>query len=317
MASQTASTEGLASDQSISHYLRLAQSQAALIFVEYTYIHKSGRSENNQMGIDRDDTIEGLSKIARAIQSTGALAGIQLTHSGAKSSRDLTNGVLLGPSPIAVPVKGTKLENPDEMSKTEIKRLINQFTSATNRAVKAGFDVIELHSAHGYGLNQFLSPITNRRNDSFGGKLKKRLKVIESIILSIKKDHSDIVLSVRIPGQDHHPEGQSLDEGVAIAKHLESLGVDIINVSSGMGGWRRPSHRTGQGYLVPDASEIQKHLRIPAIGVGGIQDGVYIDSLISTQQLALTAVGRAILKDPSEWALKNMRKEKVITRLCG
>ncbi len=168
MASQTADVLGFVTINTLKHYERLTEAKPGLLIVEYTYVHQSGRSEGNQLGIQSDAHIEGLSQIAKLIKNSGTLAGIQLSHGGGKSDRELTNGKLMGPSRIAVPVKDQKIEVPDPMSKDEIELWKSAFINATDRVVSAGFDLVELHSAHGYGLNQWLSPITNQRTDEYG-----------------------------------------------------------------------------------------------------------------------------------------------------
>jgi len=314
MASQTASSEGFVTMETKEHYKRLSLAGAGLVFLEYSYVHVSGRSEANQLSISSDLQVKGLAELAKAIQTSGALAGIQLTHAGGKTSTVLTRGHLMGPSDVAVPVKGEILETPTPMSREQIYEWIDAFSLAAERAEKAGFDIVELHSAHGYGLNQWISPITNKRNDEFGGSLFNRLRLISMIIARIKAASPKLLVSVRIPGQDHFEGGLSIADGIQIAKHFESIGVDLINVSSGIGGWRRPRERGGEGYLVLEAIAIQNQISIPVIGVGGIESGEFIDGLVANGKLQLAAVGRAILKNPTEWATENLeliqKKEK-------
>ncbi|MGZ3808828.1 MAG: NADH:flavin oxidoreductase [Bacteriovorax sp.] len=301
MASQTADAYGFVTDEALKHYANLAKSGAGIVIVEYAFVHHSGRSEDHQLGINDDRQIEGLSKLAGAIAEGGALAAIQLTHAGGKTTRELTGGALMGPSAIAVPVKDQSMDVPSSMTLSEIELWKSSFLSAAKRAAKAGFKMIELHAAHGYGLNQWLSPITNQRDDLYGGSFHNRLKLLTDIITLVRSELPNILLSVRIPGRDFLEEGLSSEGAIEIAKHLERLGVDIINVSSGIGGWRRPVDRVGQGYLVPEAKAIQQNVRTPVIGVGGIETADYIDQMIGNGDISFAAVGRAILKNPEEW----------------
>jgi NADPH2 dehydrogenase len=306
MASSTADRYGFATSDTVAHYQRLSLSGAGIIFAEYTFVHASGRSENNQLGIDNDLQVSGLKNISRAIKASGALAGIQLTHSGGKSSRELTQGRLMGPSNIPVPVKGEQMEEPTPMTFPDLELWKQSFILAAERAVSAGFDLVELHAAHGYGLNQWLSPITNKREDSYGGALENRLRLLSEILSVIKLNFPNLLLSVRIPGRDFLEDGLSVIDSIQSAKHLEQLGVDLINVSSGIGGWRRPSDRTGEGYLVPEAAAIQGNVEVPVIGVGGIESGGYVDNLICQKTLAFAAIGRAILADPKAWGEREL-----------
>ena len=300
MASQTADKKGMVTDKTIEHYKRLASSKASLIMVEYTFVDLEGRSEPNQLGINSNQHIKGLSHLANSIHDKGAVSAIQLTHSGGKGDRSLSNGKLISPSGIKVPVKGVELDTPDIATHTQIKKLKESFVKAAIRANKAGFQIIELHCAHGYGLNQWLSPITNKRTDQYGGSLENQTRLLTEIIEEIKNEIPNINLSVRIPGMDHFESGLSIEDSVYLSKKLEGLGVKIINVSSGLGGWRRPGSREGEGYLVKDASLIQKAVKIPVIGVGGIKTADYINQSLQNNYFSLAAVGRAILND-SGW----------------
>lgn len=300
MASGTAMETGAVTPQTLAHYKRLATSKASLVMVEYTFVHKSGRSEANQLGIDSNDKILGLAMLAEQIRQAGATSAIQLTHSGAKSSRDLTGGRLISPSGMRVPVKNQELELPDEASYSDISQLKESFVQAARRAYQAGFQIVELHSAHGYGLNQWLSPITNQRQDQYGGPIENRVRLLIEIIKLIRVKVPDILLSVRIPGSDHFPKGLSYEETTKISLLLEEVGVSFINVSSGIGGWRRPRTRVGEGYLVDDAEIISPMVKIPVIGVGGIKTADYINDSLQKNRFSLAAVGRSILEDP-QW----------------
>jgi NADPH2 dehydrogenase len=302
MASETADEHGWVTEKTVSHYSRLSESQAGLIFVEYSFVNLSGRSERHQLGIDQDAQIEGLARVAAGIKNSGALAGIQLTHAGGKTEAQFSGGLLQSPSGVIVPVKDKLLEKPAQMSLSDIRDWKEWFSKAADRAVKANFDVIELHAAHGYGLNQWLSPITNRRSDLYRGP-----RLLLEIAQEIRSRHPQILLTVRIPGQDFLEGGLTVADSINIAQELQSIGVDIINVSSGIGGWRRPLTRSGEGYLVEEAARIQQALTVPVIGVGGIESGDYIDELLKHKKVSLTAVGRAILKDPGAWGQQHLR----------
>ena len=269
-------------------------------------MHRNGRSEENQLGIDHDDKIQGLSLLAAEIHKFGAIAGIQLTHAGGKTESQFTEGVLQSPSGVIVPVKDKTLEKPSEMSLSDIGNWKKWFLNAADRAVQANFDFIELHAAHGYGLNQWLSPITNQRTDQYGGTIPKNLRLLIEIVSEIRFRYPQLLLSVRMPGQDFMAGGLNISDSAYIARELQNAGVDIINISSGIGGWKRPRARTGEGYLVEEAAIIQTMLSIPVIGVGGIESGAYIDEILNTKKVSLTAIGRAILKDPISWRKKQL-----------
>lgn len=306
MASETASLEGYVTEKTLLHYHRLAQSKAGLVMVEYSHVHDSGRSEEFQLGIQSDEHLSGLTQLAATIHKSKNLVGIQLTHAGGKTTREYSNGFLMGASRIAVPVKDQNMEIPDEMTKLEINLWKESFLQASRRAVQAGFDLVELHAAHGYGLNQWLSPITNKRIDNYGGNTMNRARLLLEILESIKKEFPDLLLAVRLPGQDFLEGGLQFADTILIAKALEKIGVDIIDVSSGIGGWKRPRERIGEGYLIDEATTIQAAVKIPVIGVGGIETAAFIDELIGKEKITLAAVGRAILAAPKLWGEKNL-----------
>jgi NADPH2 dehydrogenase len=307
MASETADADGLATPATLERYAERAQAGAGIVMVEYSFVSRSGRSEPNQLGANLDSGIPGLASIARSIHASGALAILQLTHSGGKTERQYTEGDLLGPSEVAVPHREGFHEPPRAMTLEEIASLKLAFVQAAGRARAAGFDGIELHSAHGYGLNQWLSAYTNRRTDAYGGTLQKRLRLLLEILREIGATEPGLLRSVRIPGQDFVEGGLSLEDMKFVARALAAEGVDLINVSSGLGGWRRPRDRQGEGYLVAEAREIQKAISAPVIGVGGIESGEYIDARLRDGSFSLAAVGRAILANPREWNLKIMK----------
>lgn len=306
MASKTADANGFATDQTIEHYKRLSQSNAGLIFVEYTFIHKTGKGEANQLGVDSDAHIPGLKEIASTIHRTSAIAGLQLVHVGGKTSTDLTGSPLMGPSAVPVPVKGWEPDVPTPMTDNQIQEWTNWFVEAAKRAFAAGFDLVELHAAHGYGLNQWLSPLTNKRADSFGGTIEGRSKLLLQTATRIKVQYPDTLLSVRLPAQDHFEGGLTVNEMSWVVSQLESVGVDLVDVSSGIGGWRRPEGKSGQGYLVADAAQIKAHTAVPVIGVGGIETGNFIDEILATRKVDFAAVGRAILQEPVVWGREHL-----------
>lgn len=309
MASQTADVDGFVTNKSIEHYHRLSQSQAGIIFVEYSHVHLSGKGEIHQLGAYSDQHIDGLKSLAQMIHQSGAIAGLQIVHAGGKTDPKVTGQSLLGPSPVPVPVKGWIPETPIEILLQDIPTYIQWYIDAADRAYAAGFDLIEIHAAHGYGLNQWLSPITNHRTDDYGGSLENRQRLLLEIIHGIKTSDPELLISVRIPGQDHHPSGLNLQDMQIVAKNLEKIGVDLIHVSSGIGGWRRPDGRSGEGYLVSDAEQIKLSTVAPVIGVGGIVNGNTIDQMLLTNKLDFAAVGRAILQDPKKWGATQLAQD--------
>ena len=301
MASQTSTLDGKVTDKTLHHYANLAQSKAALVMVEYSFVALSGRSEPHQLGVHNNDCIEGITAIAKVIHQTGAKAGLQLTHCGGKAQLDVCPD-LMAPSGITVPAYDRILPKPKMMSLNDILMLKQQFVDAAKRVELAGFDFVELHCAHGYGLNQFLSPLTNQRDDQYGGCQRNRARLVVEIIQQIKL-HTQLSIMVRVPGQDLYPQGLTQRQIVESCKYFIDAGVVILDVSSGIGGWNRPKERRGEGFLVEEAAYLkQAGLQACIIGVGGIETAAYIDMALENQWFDLAAVGRAILKGPKEFA---------------
>jgi NADPH2 dehydrogenase len=308
MASQTADARGYATGATVAHYRNLAGSGAGLVFVEYSFIHSSGRGEERQLGIESDKQVAGLAQVAQAIRDEGSMAGVQIVHVGGKTTVELSGAQPIGASTIAVPVKGWQPEAPREANQEDIHNLIQWYVDAAKRGAAAGFDMVELHAAHGYGLNQWLSPITNQRTDIYGGSIEARARLLLRIVKAIRMETPDLLLAVRLPAQDHMPGGLILAEMIWVVQRLEEAGVDLIDVSSGLGGWRRPGNREGQGYLVEDATALRNHTLLPVIGVGGIESGAFIDEVILGQKVDFAAVGRAILRAPQAWGDAHINK---------
>lgn len=307
MASQTANVEGLATEQTLRHYANLAKANPGLLMVEYSFVDLSGRSETNQLGAHSDACLPGLSEIANVIKQQGMLAGLQLTHCGGKAPRVICSD-LMGPSGITVPAYDRVLEKPRAMTREDVDLWKTRFIEAAIRAEKAGFDFVEIHCAHGYGLNQFLSPITNQREDEYGGDQRNRSRLMVEIIQGIAQ-HTNLTIMARIPGQDLYPEGLTPNQMLETCRYFIEAGLDVLDVSSGIGGWNRPKQRRGQGYLVEESAYIKAaDLGVPVIGVGGIEEGDFIDHAIEQQWLDLAAVGRAILHDPEGFAWQQMKQ---------
>ncbi|GAA5194756.1 NADH:flavin oxidoreductase [Ferrimonas gelatinilytica] len=305
MASQTADTEGLATEATLAHYERLTRSGAALVMVEYSFVSLAGRGDPNQLGAHSDDCLPGLTRLAQLLHQQGVKTGLQLTHCGGKASAEIS-GDLMGPSGIAVPAYDRTLETPRAMTDADIQAWRQDFIGAARRAELAGFDLVEIHCAHGYGLNQWLSPLTNQRQDRYGGSLENRARLLMEIIEGIRLAAPTLEIMVRIPGQDGYPEGLSQSQMKEVARRLVAAGVSLIDVSSGIGGWNRPKSRRGEGYLVEESRALCGQVGAPVIGVGGIESAEYMEQALSEGWLDLAAVGRAILKDPDAFRRQQM-----------
>ncbi|MFC1988731.1 NADH:flavin oxidoreductase [Chloroflexota bacterium] len=295
MNTNMATEDGEVTDRNIEHYVRRARGGIGLIIIEHAYVSKEGKGSIGQLGIDDDKLIPNLKRLVEAIHSEGSKVVIQINHTGAKASRDITGVQPAAPGDI-MPPRST--ETPRPLTVPEIEILIKRFGEATDRAIEAGFDSVEVHGAHGYLLNQFMSPYTNRRNDGYGGDLAGRLRFPLEIVKEVKtRLGSDMPLFYRLGADDLIDGGLTPQEAQVAAQQLEQAGVDVIDVSGGMGGSGKDS-LTEQGFFVPLAEGIKKMVKVPVIGVGNITEPEYADSIVQEERVDLVAFGRLLLTNP-------------------
>ena len=309
MATNMATEDGEVTDRHIRHYIDRARGGVGLIIVEHTYVLKDGRVSQVQMGLYDDKLILGLKRLVEAIHAEGANVVIQLTHAGAKAPRDITGKQPAGPWNV-MPPNGS--EAPRSLTSPEMKMITAGFSEAAYRAIEAGFDSVELHGAHGYLLCQFLSPYTNRRNDTYGGDLIGRLLFPLEVIKEVKtRLGEDVPLFYRFGADDMIEGGLTRQEAKLAVRHLVQAGVDVIDVSGGLGGDGQ-NRFTKQGYFVPLAEGIKETVKVPVIGVGNITEPEYADSIVREQKVDLVAVGRFLLSNPE---FSNQAAEKLGIRL--
>lgn len=294
MASELSGHYGEVTDELLRHYGMMSYC-VGLVIVEHSYISPEGRYSPKQLGIWCDELIQGLSKLSSVIKAKGAVTVIQLNHAGGRANPSLIGCKPIAPSPLPVP-RGYDI--PIEMTRDDIYKVLNRFRDAAARAVKAGFDGIEVHGAHGYLINQFLSPITNKRADEFGGTFEGRSKFPLMAVDEVRRVIGNKLLIFRIGADDLMEGGFRIDDAINLSKKLADLGVDILDVSGGLCGSSPPELQGIQGYFIPLAEKIKKHVEIPVIGVGGISDPCYANKLIMEGKVDLVAVGRAHLTNP-------------------
>jgi 2,4-dienoyl-CoA reductase-like NADH-dependent reductase (Old Yellow Enzyme family) len=293
MQSGRASFEGEVTTRLISFYVRRV-SGVGLPIVEHSYISRFGKIGPKQLGIYDDSLIKGLEKLATSIHYVGAPAVLQITHAGGVANKKVIGAQPAGPSARG---KTRGLEA------NELDAIAEEFAAAAERAVKAGFDGVEIHGAHGYLLNQFFSPLINGRVDEFGGSLENRMRFPLLVVKRVRERLNGKVLLYRLGADDLAPNGIQIEDSISFAFQLEQAGVDIIDVSGGMCGSEPKQLRRVVGYFVPQATQIKKAVKVPVIGVGGIRDAKFADSLVRDGKVDLVAVGRAIWKD-AKWAQK-------------
>ena len=304
--------DGLVGDYHLVHLGRFALGGFGLVVVEATAVTADGRISHGDVGLWSDDHVPGLARVVDFLHAEGSAAGIQLAHAGAKaSSRRPWDGG--GPvteenarpgerpwptaSASAVPA-GPGWPAPDELSPTGLAGVRDAFVAAARRADAAGFDVVEVHAAHGYLLHQFLSPLTNRRDDGYGGSLEGRMRFPLEVVDAVRAAWpADKPLIVRISAVDGSRNGLGLDDSVAFARELASRGVDAVDVSGGgIGGWEHP---IGYGYQVPFAARLRAEAGLPTMAVGLIVDPRQAEAVVAEGAADLVAVAREAQDDPN------------------
>lgn len=281
--------DGMANDWHYTHYASRAVGQVGLIIVEATAVTPQGRISPRDLGIWSDDHIKGLKKLAGMIQAHGTKAGIQIAHAGRKA--ELTGEIL---APSAIPFN-EKMKTPKEMSISDINETVRAFGSAAKRAKQAGFDIIEIHGAHGYLINEFLSPLTNNRTDGYGGSMENRYRFLKEVITEVKAVW-DGPLFVRVSASDYLGEGLNPSDYVTMAKWMKEDGVHLIDVSSGAVAPAKIS--AYPGYQVPFAEQIKQQAKIPTGAVGLITTGIQAEEILQNNRADLIFVARALLRDP-------------------
>jgi NADPH2 dehydrogenase len=306
MATAKAEPDGKVSEVLLDYYREKSQGgYIALIIIEHSYIMPEGKAGANQLSVADDSVIPGLKQLAALIHSQGSKAVMQINHAGSNTTSEIIGETPMGPSPIANP---RREETPQELSPDDIRKIIKAFRDAAIRVKQAGFDGVEIHSAHGYLLNQFLSPVTNKRTDEYGGDILNRIRLHLEVIKEIKEAMGhDFPILVRLGAGDFMPGGISVADIKTAARCLEEAGVTIIDVSGGIRGWNIPG-LTIPVFFAPLSAAIKSVVNIPVIVTGGITDAETAEQVLADGQADLVGVGRAILRD-SQWAKNAVNRE--------
>jgi len=280
---------------------------ASLVFAEASAVQERGRISLADTGIYNDAHVESWRPIVEFIRASGGLAGIQLAHAGRKAS---TAPPWQGGKPVAIRKGGWEIvgpsalpfdngyQTPRTLSLSEIDEIVAAFRRASERALAAGFEVIEIHGAHGYLLHEFLSPFSNIRTDEFGGSLENRMCLALRITQAVREVWpARNPLFFRVSATDWQEGGWDLERSIELARRLKSLGVDVIDVSSG-GNLPHAKIPVGPGYQVPFAAAIRKQAGVPTTALGMITEPAQAETILSTEQADLVVLARELLRDP-------------------
>lgn len=303
---QYSSADGFANDWHLTHYGTRAVGGTGLIIVEASAVTPEGRITPADLGIWSDEHIPGLSRIAHFIQRHGSVAAIQLAHAGRKAScaipqaggkqLDENQGGWKTVAPGEIPFLESD-RTPESLTKEGINKVIEQFKTAAKRALGAGFNIIEIHSAHGYLLQEFLSPISNNRTDEYGGSFDNRIRLLKEVVNAVKSVWpEENPLFVRISSTDWTEGGWTIEESVKLAHILKDLGVDLIDCSSG-GNVHNAKITAGPGFQVPFSEAVRKSGILTGT-VGFITSAAQAESILQDEKADLILLGRELLRNP-------------------
>ncbi|HEU5228631.1 MAG TPA: NADH:flavin oxidoreductase/NADH oxidase [Ktedonobacteraceae bacterium] len=304
---QYSSEDGFASDWHLVHLGSRAVGGASLVMAEATAVEARGRIAPEDLGIYKDEHVPMLSRITTFIKEQGAVPGIQLAHAGRKGSTyrpwsgsgelpaDHGRWQTIGPSAERF---SPQYPLPKQLTSDEIAEVVQHFQDAAKRAIQAGFQVLEVHGAHGYLIHEFLSPLSNHRQDAYGGSLRNRMRILLEAVDAVREVMPDeLPLFVRLSASDWTEGGLTISDIVEIARELKQHGVDLIDASSG-GNVATAKIPLAPGYQVSFAEEIRRDADISTAAVGLITQPQHANDIIQHQQADLVALARELLRDP-------------------
>jgi 2,4-dienoyl-CoA reductase-like NADH-dependent reductase (Old Yellow Enzyme family) len=313
---QYSSEDGFSGEWHLVHLGSRAVGGAGLVFTEATAVEAVGRISPQDLGLWKDEHVEGLLRITRFVSEHGAVAGVQLAHAGRKASTlrpwdgdgAIAPGSVgwrpVGPGPVPFKAGDTQ---PEPLDEAGLERVKQAFVDATVRAQAAGFRVVEVHAAHGYLLHEFLSPLTNQRTDGYGGSFEGRVRLVREVVRGVRARWPEqLPLFVRLSATDWVEGGWTVEDSVALARLLAQDGADVIDCSSGgiIPGVKIP---VGAGYQTPFAERVRREARVPTAAVGFIRSAYQAEHILQTGQADLVVLARELLRDPY-WPLRAARK---------
>ncbi len=319
MGTNFTGTDGMVCDRNIRYYRERARGGTGLIIVEAVYIHQSAKHRVYGIGASDDKFIPGLRRLAETIKEHGAVPAVQLIHNGRLMSSKSSGVPVVAPSAITHRLTG---EVPREMTLDEINLMIESFGAAAARVVEAGFQVVEVHGAHGYLLQQFLSPYSNRRQDQYGGSFENRARFPLEVVRSVRKRVAGMApVTYRLSATEFMPGGLTVEDMSNFAEILEAEGINGLHVSVGM---NETDYSIGQvvqpiyyapGHLAKYARAIKTRVRIPVIAVGRINGPEIAEDILARGDADFVATGRALFADP-QWPRKAMEGRTEDIRKC-
>jgi 2,4-dienoyl-CoA reductase-like NADH-dependent reductase (Old Yellow Enzyme family)/thioredoxin reductase len=299
LASFLIEDDGSITNKTIEHYKKRASGGPAMVIVEACAVSPEGIVSPHQARIYDDRFTEGLHKIASVIRSEGVVPGVQIHHGGRQTSARVIKRKPVGPSNLPCPTIKGEVE---PLTPAGIQEIVRKFGEAAQRALQAGFELIEIHGAHGYLVNQFLSRFSNIREDEYGGSIEGRTRFAREIVREIRsKVGPDFPISFKISAQEFVPKGIVVEEAIGLLREIIPVGVDIVQVSAGNDAtpeWICQPMFMEKACLAESAASIRRELQVPVMAVGRINDPVIADTIIREGKADLVCMGRGLLADP-------------------
>lgn len=291
--------DGLVNEDILNYYgERSLGGHIGLIIIEHSYITAAGKANNNQLSIASDSTIDKLKELSSLIHKNGSKAVMQINHAGIQTSEIVTGEPLVAASNAPHPRNGS---TGTELTPDKIKEMVKLFGEAAGRVKAAGFDGVEIHSAHGYLLHQFFSPLTNKRTDSYGGDVMSRIKIHLEVIKEVRTVVGpDFPVLLRLGASDFKDGGATIEDSLIASKEFEKAGINILDISGGFNGYTHVNANE-EGYFHQLTSAIKKVVSIPVILTGGVVTPEGAEKLLEENKADLIGVGRAIYKN-ANWA---------------
>jgi NADPH2 dehydrogenase len=297
MCMYSADEKGVSNSWHYLHYGTRAVGGTGLIIIEATAVESRGRITSKDLGIWSDSHIEGLKSIVAECKKHGAKMGIQLAHAGRKG--EAASEEIIAPSVTAF---SEKYRTPKEMSKEDIKEVVSAFKAAAKRAKEAGFDIIEIHGAHGYLIHEFMSPVTNNRKDEYGGSADNRARFLKEVISAVREVWTEeLPLILRVSAKDYVEEGNSPEDTAEIIDFAKDAGIDIVHVSSG--GLVEARINVYPGYQIGFAEVVKCITNLPVIAGGLITSPLMVEEILQNNRADLVFLGRELLRNPY-WPLR-------------
>ena len=299
MATAKADANGHITEEILNYYEDKTKNKLfSTVIIEHSFVEPLGKASKNQTSIADDSTIDGMKKLAKLVKSNDSNVVLQISHAGSSASEEVIGQKPVAPSVIKNPSKSTT-EIPRELTVEEIEQIIEKFVDAAVRAKKAGFDGVEIHSAHGYLLNQFLSPITNKRTDEYGGDIDGRIKIHLEIIRKIReKVGENYPIFIRMGAGDYLEGGLSTEDSIHAAQEFVKAGVDVLDISGGMCMFSIDDQRAGFFDFL--SKPIYENVDVPVILTGGVKTGEDVEDILNRGVCDLVGIGRSVFKD-SNW----------------